>query len=326
MRKSVFLLMLVASLVIAACASPAMMPSQTEPTETGEVFTVALPRIVLTANESGQLGVEGVPLDLLGLSGALPAVDGNFVAAMQQANIQHLELRHTGDGLAVIVNGMPLPHVAWGDESFKAIGDLLYVLGPQIGVDGEAMQKLLTQLAPIVERLGLSIAVKFPSAAGAPEVPFATDEVALAAPEVVEAPPSAVAKFEVKYDDQGVPSIMGISARDIAALTGNNQLALAMSPEVIQRAQDSNIQSLQVSTTPAGLEVYINGVATPKIVWDQGMLGNAIDLWAQLNPAAAGYAPMIKQLAPFLTNTSLSILLHFPTAEGVAVIPVHMRQ
>lgn len=326
MRKSVFLLMLVASLVIAACASPAMMPSQTEPTETGEVFTVALPRIVLTANESGQLGVEGVPLDLLGLSGALPAVDGNFVAAMQQANIQHLELRHTGDGLAVIVNGMPLPHVAWGDESFKAIGDLLYVLGPQIGVDGEAMQKLLTQLAPIVERLGLSIAVKFPSAAGAPEVPFATDEVALAAPEVVEAPASAVAKFEVKYDDQGVPSIMGISARDIAALTGNNQLALAMSPEVIQRAQDSNIQSLQVSTTPAGLEVYINGVATPKIVWDQGMLGNAIDLWAQLNPAAAGYAPMIKQLAPFLTNTSLSILLHFPTAEGVAVIPVHMRQ
>jgi hypothetical protein len=326
MRKSVFLLMLVASLVIAACASPAMMPSKTEPTEAGEVFTVALPRIVLTANESGQLGVEGVPLDLLGLGAALPAVNGDFVAAMRQANIQHLELRHTGDGLAVIVNGMPLPHIAWGDESFKAIGDLLYVLGPQIGVDGEAMQKLLTQLAPIVERLGLSVAIKFPAAADAPEVPFATDDVALAAPEVVEAPPSAVAKFEVKYDDQGVPSIMGISARDIAALTGNNQLALAMSPEVIQRAQDSNIQSLQVSTTPAGLEVYINGVATPKIVWDQGMLGNAIDLWAQLNPAAAGYAPMIKQLAPFLTNTSLSILLHFPTAEGVAVIPVTMRQ
>jgi hypothetical protein len=325
MRKSVFLLMLVASLV-AACASPAMLPSQTAETESGEVFMVALPRIVLTADESGQLGVDGLPLDVLGIGGMLPAVSPDFVAAMQQANIQHLELRHTGDGLAVIVNGMPLPHVAWGDESFKAIGDLLYVLGPQIGVDGEALQKLLTQLAPIVERLGISLALKFPAAADAPEVPFATDEVALAAPQVVEAPPSAVAKFEVKYDDQGVPSIMGISARDIAALTGNSQLPLAMSPEVIQRAQDSNIQSLQVSTTPAGLEVYINGVATPTIVWDQGMLSNAIDLWAQLNPAAAGYAPMIKQLAPFLTNTSLSILLHFPTAEGVAVIPVAMRQ
>jgi hypothetical protein len=303
-----------------------MLPSQTAETESGEVFMVALPRIVLTADASGQLGVDGLPLDVLGIGGMLPAISPDFVAAMQQANIQHLELRHTGDGLAVIVNGMPLPHVAWGDESFKAIGDLLYVLGPQIGVDGEAMQKLLTQLAPIVERLGLSVAVKFPSAAGAPEIPFAADDVALAAPEVVEAPPSAVAKFEVKYDDQGVPSIMGISARDIAALTGNNQLALALSPEVIQRAQDSNIQSLQVSTTPSGLEVYINGVATPKIVWDQGMLGNAIDLWAQLNPAAAGYAPVIKQLAPFLTNTSFSILLHFPMEEGVAVIPARMHQ
>jgi hypothetical protein len=325
MRKSVFLLMLVASLV-AACASPAMLPSQTAETESGEVFMVALPRIVLTADESGQLGVDGLPLDVLGIGGMLPAVSPDFVAAMQQANIQHLELRHTGDGLAVIVNGMPLPHVAWGDESFKAIGDLLYVLGPQIGVDGEALQQLLTRLAPIVERLGISLALKFPAAADAPEVPFATDEVALAAPQAVEAPPSAVAKFEVKYDDQGVPSIMGISARDIAALTGNSQLPLAMSPEVIQRAKDSNIQSLQLTTGPTGLEVYINGVATPKIVWDQGMLANAIDVWAQLNPAAAGYAPVIKQLAPFLSNTAFSILLHFPMEEGVAVIPVRMHQ
>lgn len=326
MRKSVFLLMLVASLVVAACASPAMVPSRSAETETGEVFMVALPRIVLTANEAGQLGVEGIPLDILGMTGMLPQINGDFVTAMQQANIQHLELRHTGDGLAVIVNGMPMPHLAWGDESFKAIGDLMYVLGPMLNVDGEALQQLLTRLAPIVERLGLSIALKFPAAADVAEIPFATDEVALAEPRVVEAPPSAVAKFEVKYDEQGVPSVMGISARDIAALTGNSQLPLAMSPDVIQRAKESNIQHLQLTTSPTGLEVFINGVAAPKIIWDQDMLGNVVDVWAQMNPSAAGYAPIIKQLAPFLTNTSFSILLHFPMEEGVAVIPARMHQ
>jgi len=329
MRKSVFLLLLIVSLVITACASPAMMPARSAETADGEVFTIALPRIVLEADESGQLGLEGLPpglLSMFGLADTFGAIDSNFVAAMQKANIQHIELRHTGDGLAVLVNGMPMPRLAWGDESFAAVGALMTVLGPAIGVDGAAISQVLTRLAPIVERLGLSVALKFPVAEGMAEVPFASDDVVMAPARVVDTPPSAVAKFEIKYDDDGVPSIMGISARDIAALTGNNQLALAMSPDVIQRAKDSNIQHMQLTTGPNGLEVFINGEAAPKIVWDQDMVNNMIDVWAQLNPDAAGYVPVVKQIAPFLTNTSFSILMHFPMVDGVAVIPARMHQ
>lgn len=326
MRKSVFLLMLIVSLVVTACASPAMMPARSAETADGEVFMIALPRIVLEADQSGQLGLEGLPMDLFGLTGMFPEINSDFVAAMQKANIQHLELRHTGDGLAVLVNGMPMPRLAWGDESFAAVGALMNVLGPAIGVDGAAVSQVLTRLAPIVERLGLSIALKFPAAEGMAVVPFASDDVVMAPPRVIDAPPSAVAKFEIKYDDDGVPSIMGISARDIAALTGNNQLALAMSPDVIQRAKDGNIQHMQLTTGPNGLEIFINGEAAPKIVWDQDMVNNMIDVWAQLNPDAAGYVPMVKQIAPFLTNTSFSILMHFPMVDGVAVIPARMHQ
>ncbi len=326
MRKSVFLLMLIVSLVVTACASPAMMPARSAETADGEVFMIALPRIVLEADESGQLGLEGLPMDLFGLTGMFPEINSDFVAAMQKANIQHLELRHTGDGLAVLVNGMPMPRLAWGDESFAAVGALMNVLGPAIGVDGAAVAQVLTRLAPIVERLGLSIALKFPTAEGMAQVPFASDDIVMAPPRVVDTPPSAVAKFEIKYDNDGVPSIMGISARDIAALTGNNQLALAMSPDVIQRAKDSNIQHMQLTTGPNGLEIFINGEAAPKIVWDQDMVNNMIDVWAQLNPDAAGYVPVVKQIAPFLTNTSFSILMHFPMVDGVAVIPARMHQ
>ncbi len=326
MRKSVFLLMLIVSLVVTACASPAMMPSRSAETADGEVFMIALPRIVLTADESGQLGLEGLPMDLLGLTGMFPEINADFVKAMQNANIQHVELRHTGDGLAVLVNGMPMPRLAWGEESFQAVGALLNILGPQIGVDGPAVAQLLSRIAPIVERTGISVAIKFPMAEDVAAIPFAADDVVMAAPRVVDTPPSAVAKFEVKYDNDGVPSIMGISARDIAALTGNTQLPLAISPDVMQRAKESNIQNMQLTTGPNGLEIFINGEAAPKIVWDQDMVNNAIDVWAQLNPAAAGYVPMVKQIAPFLTNTSFSILLHFPMVDGVAVIPARMHQ
>jgi hypothetical protein len=326
MRKSAFLLMLIVSLVVTACASPAMMPARSAETAEGEVFMIALPRIVLEADESGQLGLEGLPMDLFGLTGMFPEINSDFVAAMQKANIQHLELRHTGDGLAVLVNGMPMPRLAWGDESFAAVGALMNVLGPAIGVDGAAVSQLLTRLAPIVERLGLSIALKFPTAEGMEAVPFASDDIVMAPPRVVDTPPSAVAKFEIKYDDDGVPSIMGISARDIAALTGNSQLPLAMSKDVIQRAKDGNIQHMQLTTGPNGLEIFINGEAAPKIVWDQDMVNNMIDVWAQLNPAAAGYVPVVKQIAPFLANTSFSILMHFPMVDGVAVIPARMHQ
>lgn len=324
MRKSMFVLLLVALLITAACSGPAMVPSRSAQTEAGETFLIALPRIVLTADENGRLGLDGLPPALLGMFGLdslLGQVNPALVAQMQQANIQHLELRDTGDGLAIMVNGMPLPRLEWGEEGIQQLGDVLYLLGGQ----SEGLQQLLTRLAPVIQRLGLSVAIKFPVAAGAAELPFATDEVALAAPRSLDVDPSMVAKFEVKYDDQGVPSIMGVSARDIAALTGNSALPLALSPDVIARAQAANIQNMQVTTGPTGVSLYLNGVPVPKLVWDQDMVGNVIDVASQMNPDLAGYNGTLKQLAPLLTNTSVSILLHFPLAEGVEALPVKMQ-
>jgi len=326
MQKSILVLLLIASLVVAGCSGPAMMPARSADTATGESFMLALPRIVLTTDETGAVGVEGLPLAALGLQSVLGNLNPEFVNRMQEANIQHLEMRHTGDGLAIMVNGMPMPRLAWGDDSIQTMGDLMYLLGPQMGVQGEAIQQLLTKLAPIIQRLGLSVAIKFPTAAGVEQLPFASDEVALAPPRAVEADPSMLAKFEVKYDDQGVPSIMGISARDIAQLTGNPSLPLALSPDVIRRAQEMNVQNMQVTTGPTGLAFYINGNPVPKLIWDQDMVGNAIDVVTQLDPNLSMYSSILKQLAPVLTNTSVSILMHFPVAEGVEALPVEMQQ
>jgi hypothetical protein len=55
-----FVFLMVALLIVSACGSPAMMPATRAPTESGETFVVALPRVVLTADEGGAIGVEGL--------------------------------------------------------------------------------------------------------------------------------------------------------------------------------------------------------------------------------------------------------------------------
>ncbi len=325
MRKSMLFILVLVTMILPACSGPAMMPSRSAETDNGEAFMLALPRLVLTVDENGQSGIEGLPLAALGLGSALPQVSPEFVAQMEQANIQHIELRHTGDALALMVNGNPIPRLAWGDDSIETMGMLFSLFGAQSGETGDATQQLLMKVAPIVQRLGLSVALKFPTAADAQELPFASDEVVMAAPRTADVEPSTVAQLEVKYDDQGVPSIMGISARDIAMITGNSSLPLALSPDVIARAQAMNLQHLQLTTGPDGLSIYLNGKPVPKLIWDQGMVSNVIDVLTQLNPEMSANAEMLKQLAPILTNTSLSVLIHFPMAAGVEAIPVHMQ-
>jgi sulfur carrier protein ThiS len=325
MRFSVLVLLLIAAITVSACGGPAMMPAKSAETDGGETFLVALPRIVMAADENGNLNPEGLPLSTLVPGVQLPSVGAPLVQQMQAANVQHIELRHTGDGLVLLVNGMPMPSISWDDDSLKATGDLLAVFGPGLGLQGEALQQLVTQLAPIVQRMGISVAVKFPAVEGAPVVEFAPDDVALAPVAAAEAAPSAIAKFEVKYDEQGVPSIMGVSARDIARLTGQSNLALALDPGVIASAQANNLQTLQLTTAADGLTVSLNGQTLPKIAWDEGRVGNVIDLLTQLNPALAPSAPIIKRLAPMLTNTNVGIMLHFPLAAGAEPIQVKMQ-
>ena len=171
--------------------------------------------------------------------------------------------------------------------------------------------------------LGLSIVLKFPTADGAEAIPLASDEVVMAPPATPDGPPSAVMAFEIKYDDQGVPSIMGISAQDLAALGINAPLALA--PYAIQQAQANNIQNLEVRSKGDGLYAFVNGVAMPNIAWDKEMLDNAVDVYGKMNNLDATYLNLIKQFLPMLSRTDVAVMVHLPVAPGAEPIPVKMQ-
>jgi hypothetical protein len=176
----------------------------------------------------------------------------------------------------------------------------------------------------LVQRLGLSVALKFPTQDGAAEVAYAPADTKVAALAASNEPPTAVAKFEIKYDEQGVPSILGISARDLQTLGINANVALA--PAVLQQLQANNLQHMQLSSRSNGLYMYVNGNPLPAIAWDAASLDSALKVYEQMNPGVPQqYLDLIRTFVPMLSKTDMSVMVHFPVAAGVEPISATMQ-
>ncbi len=325
MRRFVLVVLVLTGLLLASCG-PAVMPAAAPQTESGETFVVALPRIVITFDDQGNPGVEGVALEeiarSLGFSLDLTQyrINPYYPAWMKAANIQHVELRQTGDGLALLVNGALMPSLSFQDGSLQRMGDI----APLLGQNGPAIGQLMQKFAPLVQRLGLSIVLKFPLQDGAQPLDYGPADIKLAALKPATTAPSAVIKFEIRYDEQGVPSILGISARDLQAVGIRADVALASS--VLEQLQANNVQHIQISTRSNGLFLYVNGSPLPAIAWDGQSLGNALQVWEQMNPGVdKQQAELVKTFVPMLSQTDASVMIHFPVAPGQDMIPAKMQ-
>jgi len=325
MRRFLLVVLVLTGLVLAACG-PAVMPAAAPQTDSGETFVVALPRIVITFDEQGNPGVEGVALEQIAQSLGVPLdlsqyrIDPFYPAWMKAANIQHIELRQTGDGIALLVNGALMPSLSFEDGSLQRMGDI----APLLGQNGAAIGQLMQKFGPLVQRLGLAVALKFPKQDGAQDIPFAPADTKVASLGLAPSTPSAVAQFEITYDEQGVPSILGISARDLQALGVNANVALA--PSVMAQLQANNVQALQLRSKGDGIHLYVNGMPLPAIAWDNASLSNALQVYEQMNPGVPrAYLDLIKTFVPMLGQTDMSVLIHLPVAAGQTPIPVKMQ-
>jgi hypothetical protein len=319
MLRKTWVLLLVPVLILAGCGKPVEPPEPTT-SPSGEVFQIALPRIVIDVDSEGNpsvLGLSPAVLKALGVDLAGMQVPVSTVEQMAKGNVQHIEIASVGDRLVFLANGKPLPHLGWNSNSLEQGLNLMDALG----VQNAALYK---RILPLVTRLGLNIVLRFPTPAGEAEIPLSepgTAKKTTIAP-TTEAP-SLIAKFEIKFDEEGVPAIMGLSARDLAVL-GMDSIG-GLSPDMIAKLQAGNIQNMELGMRPDGLHLYVNGEPLPLAIWDSALLANVVDLYGKLSPDAA-LLPVVQAFLPYLDRADVGILLHFPAAAGKEPIPAKMHE
>jgi hypothetical protein len=319
MKQRLSVVLVVLAVVLAGCGGQGVQPPTGPTTSTGELFQIALPRLVVDVDAQGNptvLGISPALLSTFGVDVSGFKLPQTLVEQFVKAGVQHLEIASVGDRLMFFADAKPLPHLGWTPDSLTRMLNLMQTLKVQ---NAETIQRML----PIVTRLGLDVVLRFPRGAGAAEIPFVdTGTVRSFQPTVTTDPPSAVVKFEVRFNEQGQAGMMGLTAKDLPDM-GLGTL-IQMSPETLSSFQNGNIQHMEIRTKPDGAYVYVNNDPLPRLIWDTQLLANTVDLYQKLSPDAP-LLPLIQQIAPYLDRADLGILLRFPAAAGQAEIPAQLH-
>jgi hypothetical protein len=317
MKKQLWVVILIAAMLLASCG-PATVPTTSPETASGEIFMIALPRIVVDYDTSGNPSqILGIDISKLPFQFDALKVPPQTLQMLTSSNIQHIELAFVGHGAVVYVNGKPLPYISWDDASLEQALDLAGAFGVQ-NVD------VYKQMVPMLTRLGINLVLRFPMQAGATEIAMTKpgDAAKLTITPTTE-DPSVIVTFEITYDENGNPGILGITAADLAAI--GLPLPVGLAPDTIASLQAANIQSLEFQSQPAGLYMYVNNEVLPSLTWDPTLLTNLSDLIVQLSPDSP-YAELIKGVVPNLDKLDIDILVHFPLAPGAEPIPTQMHR
>lgn len=319
-------LLLVAMVVLAGCA-PRVGAGNTAAMAGGDELVVDLPAIVIDFDSAGSPSIGNVPVaqmgGMLGVDLSTLAMDSSMIDFLTASNMQHLQVNNHPDGLLLLVNGEPVPSLAWDGESLSATAEVLAALGVAIPV--------LDQVLPLVDNLGLGVIVRFPVGAGADLVPLyvegdgsaaaaasAAQEEFLAA---VGAPP--VINLPVFYAADGSWTVGDLSGAEWSALTGAPWTMANLQPAIIDTLASAGVKQLDISTNPEGIHIAINGKALPALTWGNGeithLLGLAdqMALWDSLAPGVDMGEIMgtIEALLPVIQVADTNISVFFPDSS-----------
>lgn len=279
------------------------------------------------------------------LIGRVVVVDQPHLEWFKRANIQHVSLASRPEGLFVLVNGEPMPYLAWDDASIDALVDTLgqfqrergqgaYLVTPQV------YQVLATAL-PLIRSLGVRLDVVFPKDEDVPEIPVAGDDafdLALTEQELGATPLQTV-DLEVAYknlpNNQGwVPSFLGFSTLDLQTIgeSFNRKVPeMRLRQDVRRRLESQGIETVGLETRADGMFVTVNGKLLPHVGWNEASLTNLSNLLGALYPEGtklpqdAKWVPVARSTAPMLNDFALAVLLRFPVdgqAPATAAPPV----
>lgn len=305
-----------------------------EPTDVAEQeggFLLALPRINIDVDAEGVPSVAGIsPATLERLSMGMLDLEQfrlpqNYVDWFTAANVQHMEVVKSNDGLYVFINGTPMPYLAW-DDGGEALGTAAD-LAANLDQLNPYMAKVLKLLIPFIQRTGIDVGMTFPMQPGADEIAMRDSDMPLRSPTGEPGENLAVVRVHVNYDDEGVPSVLSISSKDIEDALGYSLRQAQLEPEFVDKMQDAGIQHITMRMTPDGLVLYSNDSQLPYLAWSEEKLQNSAllvdDMVALYNqPEWDAVSEAVNLMLPLLDNVDGEFVLLFPVPAGVESIPI----
>jgi hypothetical protein len=124
----------------------------------------------------------------------------------------------------------------------------------------------------------------------------------------------------VDYSSTGEPSLGDTPLSDLQALIPPALLSqLRLDAATIELLTTAGIQHVQVSNTPTGFRLLVNGEALPTLVWDANSLDTLLDLLAPIEPDAIA---SLGNLLDTITNLGIGVVIRFPVAEGAQPLPL----
>jgi len=315
-------LLIILALALSACGPRAYSGFRVDGDE-GQLV-VDLPALVIDVDSTGQLSLGEIPLaQLAGAAGMADLesleIPPEMVESLIDANIQHVQIDNAPHGVILLVNGEPVPSLAWDGESLVTTAETLETFGMSI--------TLLDKILPLVRNLGMGVTVRIPLSPGVDLIPQLVegDSTAAAASkaaqeaflESIGTPPQIHAS--VDYDAEGNWELAGISGLELAAL-GVPPESLAIPPDMLQSLSDMGVKSMGLATGEQGIFIVVNDKKLPHISWENGEIVHVLNLAAQmglLDDMAPGtdmgdLLVTIEAMLPAIQVSEISLTANFP--------------
>lgn len=324
-RSMVLASLLIVALVLLVGCAPRATSGELAATADESQIVVDLPALVLDVQPDGSISVGGQALTELGgglgASLAAASVPAEMVDSITLYGIQHIQIDNTTGGLLILVNGQPIPSLAWDGEKLVATAEVLETFGAGVA--------LLDRVLPLLTNLGVGVIIRFPIAEGAEALPLIAPESeaatrAMAAQEEFLAgvggiPPTFA--FTIAYADDGSWAIANVAEAEWSELLPVSLDMLNMQPGTIASVTAAGINEIGLATNTDGIFISINGKTLPYITWADGRVSHLLTLAEESGLLAtvlgdsadmAGTLEIIEGLLPSIQATNVSVRVTFP--------------
>lgn len=287
--------------------------------------------------------------DLTGtpLVGRIVFFSHDYLEWFDSVDLQHLTIATRPEGLFVMANGRPLPHIAWNATT---LDNLVEVIG-RFQSDGSEAFSLMSPdtyealglLLPIASRVELRFDLRFPDLAGVG--PDDRREIPLPPPGAIDAMVDARSSGETPletvdvalsfepYSENGVelgwvPAVFGFSTVDLQRLVKGLELdpegkleipRLVLREDLRERIAREKIQTVAAEMRDDGLYARVDGALLPHLAWSEESLVNLSDLLMRLYPGDedglpddAAWVPLVRATAPMYNDYDLALQFAFP--------------